>query len=57
MINICGGTTDSGGEFLLLDVIHLDDVTVNDHFAEIGAHIPGAKLCHFVANQIAVPVR
>lgn len=53
VIDICGDTTDSSGEFLLLGVVHLDNATVNGHFAEIGTHIPGAKLRHFVANQIA----
>lgn len=53
VIDICGGTTDCGGKFLLLGVVHLDDVAINGHFAEIDAHIPGAKLRHLVANQIA----
>lgn len=52
VIDICGSTTDSGGEFLLLGVVHLDDAAVNGHFAEIGARIPGAKLRYLVANQI-----
>src|SRR5699024_7806933 len=39
------------GQFLLLGVIHLDDVTVNRHLAEICTHVLSPKLRHLVLDE------
>ena len=44
LVDIPGNPADGCGQFLLLGVIHLDDVTVNRHLAEICTHVPGAPM-------------
>ena len=41
----------AAASFLLLGVVHLDDVAVNRHLAEICAHVPGAELRHLVLDE------
>ena len=51
LVDIPGSPADGCGQFLLLGVIHLDDVAVNRHFSEICAHVPGAELRHFALDE------
>ena len=46
LIDIRGNTADSGGEFLLLRVVHLDDIAVNRHLPEICSHVLCSELRH-----------
>ena len=52
VVDICGGTADSGSQLFLFGVVHLDDVAVDQHFAGVGSEIAGAELLHLVADQI-----
>ena len=54
LIDIRSNSTDSNGQFFLLGVIHLDDLTVNEHLPCICPNVFCAKLCHLVANQLAL---
>ena len=51
LVDIAGSPADGCGQLFLLGVIHLDDVTVNRHLAEICAHVPGAELRHLVLDE------
>src|SRR5699024_3247670 len=51
LVDIAGSPADGCGQFLLLGVIHLDDVTVNRYLAEICTHVPGAELRHLVLDE------
>ena len=51
LIDVRGNTADSGGEFLLLRVVHLDDLTVNRHLPEICAHILCSELRHLCLDN------
>ena len=51
LVDIAGSPADGCGQFLLLGVIHLDDVTVNRYLAEICTHVPGAELRHIVLDE------
>ena len=51
MIDVGGYPADSSSQLFLLGVVHLDDVTVDGHLAEIGSHVVGAQLRHFTFNE------
>ena len=51
LVDISGSPANGGGQFLLLGVVHFDDVTVNRHLAEICTHVPGAELRHLVLDE------
>lgn len=46
MVDVRSGAADSSSEFLLLGVIHFDDISVDRHLSEICAHVACTKLRH-----------
>ena len=46
VIDVSSHVADGSGQLFLLCLVHLDDVAVNRHLAQIGAHVFSAKLLH-----------
>ena len=51
LIDVRGNAADSGGEFLLLRVVHLDDLAVNRHLPEICSHVLCSELRHLCLDD------
>ena len=51
MVDVGRCSADGRGQLFLLGVIHLDDVAVNGHLAELGSHIASSQLRHFAFDQ------
>lgn len=52
VIDVGSGPVDGSCQLLLFGVVHLDDVTVNQHLPGISAEIPGAELLHLVGDEL-----
>lgn len=51
VVDVCGSSADGSSQFLLLGVIHFDDIAVDRHLAQICPHIMGAELLHLVLYE------
>ena len=51
MVDVRSSSADGCGKFLLLRVVHFDDVAVDQHLAGVCAEVVGAQLAHFVLDQ------
>ena len=51
LIDVRSNTADCGGKFLLLRVVHLDDIAVNRHLPEICSHVLCSKLRHLCLDD------
>ena len=52
LVDVRGGTADSGSQLSLLGVIDLDDVAVNQHLAGIRSKIVCPQLAHLVLDEM-----
>ena len=52
LVDVRGGTADSGSQLFLLGVVYLDDVSVDQHLAGVSAEIVCPQLAHLVLNEI-----
>lgn len=52
LVDIAGSPADGCGQLFLLGVVHLDDVAVDCHLAQIRTHVLGAELCHFALDDL-----
>ena len=51
LIDVRSNTADCGGKFLLLRIVHLDDIAVNRHLPEICSHVPCSELRHLCLDD------
>lgn len=51
LIDVSCNAADGSSQFLLLGVIHFDDIAVDRHLAQICPHIMGAELRHLVLYE------
>ena len=52
LVDIAGNPADGCGQLFLLGVVHLDDIAVNRHLAEICAHVLSTELRHLVLDEL-----
>ncbi len=52
LVDIAGSPADGCGQLFLLGVVHLDDLAVDCHLAQIRTYVLGAKLCHFALDDL-----
>ena len=52
LVDVFCNAADGSSQFLLLGVIHFDDIAVDRHLAQIGSHVFSAKLLHLFLDSL-----